>query len=241
MNSNPLAMKLGAFVDLQPDDLTVIEQWSAKPKSVPARHIYISQGDRPGAAFVLLEGWAYRYKTIRNSKRQVLGFLLPGDMCDPHAFILEKADHDIAMLTDAVISPISKDQVLSAVENHPRLTRALWWTTLVDEGIARAWLVNLGQRTSLVKVANLFCELWLRARLIGLTVEGEFTLPLTQEQFGEAVGLTAVHVNRTLRQLRGQDLVEFRHKQVAIPDIDRLMAFADFDSTYLQLQRRKGG
>ena len=241
MNSNPLAMKLGTFVDLEPDDLVEIENWCSTPQSVSARHSFIRQGDRPEAACILLEGWAYRYKTIRNGKRQVLGFLLPGDMCDPHAFILEKADHDIEMLTDAVIAKVSKDQILAAVETHPRLTKALWWTTLVDEGIARAWLVNLGQRSAIVRVASLFSELWHRARLIGLTEKGAFALPLTQEQLGEAVGLTNIHVNRMLHDLRDHRLVTFRSKEVVIPDIDRLMAFADFDPAYLQLKRRKSG
>lgn len=238
MDSNPLARKLGNFVDLQPDDLVAIDQWSAKRSSLAARHVFIRQGDQPQATCLLLEGWAYRYKTIRNGKRQVLGFLLPGDMCDLHAFILGEADHDIVMLTDAVVASVPKEQILSAVETHPRLTRALWWTTLVDEGIARAWLVNLGQRTALVKIASLFCELWLRARMIGLTDDGEFALPVTQEQLGEAAGLTAVHVNRMLRQLRDLGLVEFQNKQAMIPDVHRLMAMADFDPTYLQLKRR---
>lgn len=238
MDSNPLARKLGIFVDLQPCDLAVIDQWSADRREVPARHVFIRRGDRPRATCLILEGWAYRYKTLRNGKRQVLGFLMPGDMCDPHAFILEKADHDIVMLTDCVLASITKDDILGAVETHPRLTSALWWTTLVDEGIARAWLVNLGQRSALAKIANLFCELRHRARLIGLVRADAFALPVTQEQLGEAVGPTSVHVNRTLRELRDLRLVEFRSKQVVVSDIGKLMTLADFDPTYLQLQRR---
>lgn len=238
LSSNPLAKKLGIFVDLQPDDLEVIGEWSTDRRTLPARHSFIQQGDRPRAICLMLEGWGYRYKTLRNGKRQVLGFLLPGDMCDPHAFILDRADHDIAMLTEAVVASITKDQILAAVESHPRLTSALWWTTLVDEGIARAWLVNLGQRTAVAKIANLFCELWLRAEMIGLTNDDGFALPVTQEQLGEAVGMTTVHVNRMLRELRDLGLVEFHSKQAAIPDIARLMELADFDPAYLHLQRR---
>jgi CRP-like cAMP-binding protein len=143
------------------------------------------------------------------------------------------------MLTDAVVASITKDQIMAAVETHPRLTSALWWTTLVDEGIARAWLVNLGQRTAIARIASLFYELWYRARLIGLTDEGEFALPLTQEQLGEAVGLTSVHVNRVLRELRDLNLVKFRSRLVVISDVDQLMKIADFDPAYLQLQRRQ--
>lgn len=238
MDSNPLAKKLGIFVDLQPGDLAVIARWSADRSELPARHVFIRQGDRPRATCLMIEGWAYRYKTIKSGKRQVLGFLMPGDMCDPHAFILGKADHDIAMLTDAVVASICKEDILAAVETHPRLTSALWWTTLVDEGIARAWLVNLGQRSAIAKIASLFCELWHRAKLIGLVHADAFALPVTQEQLGEAVGLTSVHVNRTLRDLRDLKLVEFRSKQVVISNIGQLMELADFDPTYLQLQRR---
>lgn len=238
LSSNPLAKKLGIFVDLQLDDLDVIGEWSADRRTLPARHTFIRQGDRPRATCLMLEGWGYRYKTLRNGKRQVLGFLLPGDMCDRHAFILDRADHDIVMLTEAVVASITKDQILSAVETHPRLTSALWWTTLVDEGIARAWLVNLGQRSAIARVASLFCELWLRADMIGLTKNDGFALPVTQEQLGEAVGITTVHVNRMLRELRDLGLVEFSNKQAVIPDVGQLMTLADFDPTYLQLQRR---
>lgn len=238
MDRNPLARKLGIFVDLQPSDLAVIGRWSANPRQVPARHVFIRQGDRPRATCLMLEGWGYRYKTIRNRKRQVLGFLMPGDMCDLHAFILDRADHDIVMLTDAVVASITEENIRSAVETHPPPHERPLVDTLFDEGIARAWLVNLGQRSAIAKIANLFCELWHRAHMVGLVKADAFTLPVTQEQLGEAVGLTSVHVNRTMRELRGYRLVEFRSQQVVISDIKGLMDLADFDAAYLQLQRR---
>ncbi|MCJ8156616.1 Crp/Fnr family transcriptional regulator [Sphingomonas sp. LaA6.9] len=238
MNENPLVTKLGNFVDLQADDLQLIRAWSLPAIRLATGTTFIAEGDRPERICLLLEGWGYRYKTLRDGNRQILAFLLPGDMCDLHAFILSKADHDIAMLTDATVAFVSGKDVMQAVDSHPRLTRALWWSTLVDEGIAREWIVNLGRRRAVHRVAHLFCELWLRLRMLGMTSDGEFLFPLSQEVLSDAVAMTPVHVNRMLRELRERNLLEFRDKHVAIPDVGRLMSFVDFDPSYLQLERR---
>ena len=142
------------------------------------------------------------------------------------------------MVSDGVVALVPGDAIRESIEREPRLTLALWWSTLVDQGIAREWLINVGQRDAATRVASLICELWVRARRVGLASKGMFHLPLTQTELGEALGLTSVHINRTLKVLRERKLLTLRAKQALIEDIDALMKFADFNPTYLQPERR---
>lgn len=237
MHDNPLVSKLSGFLDLTSCERHEIETWCAQPKQLNARSTLIHEGDQTGATCLMLSGWAYRYKDIRGGKRQIVGFLLPGDMCDLHGF-LHEADHSIAMLSNAEVALIPSEALRASTEKEPRLMRGLWWTTLVDAAIAREWILNVGLRDAAPRLASLFCELWLRAHRVGLAEDGAFLAPLTQTELGEALGLTSVHINRMLRILREQRLLEFRGKQVVIQDLKALMEFADYDPTYLQLTRR---
>jgi CRP-like cAMP-binding protein len=142
------------------------------------------------------------------------------------------------LLSRATVAVIPKKRMLEVMNDHPRIQRALWWATLVDEAILREWLVNIGQRDAYERVAHLFCELWARLSAVGLAAEDHFTLPLTQEELGDTVGLTAVHVNRTLQRMRAEGLIEFHRKQLTIRDPRRLMDAAGFEPNYLHLERR---
>jgi CRP-like cAMP-binding protein len=149
-------------------------------------------------------------------------------------------DHSIGLLSDATVAHIPKDAMLALVDRRPRLTRALWWGTLVDEAVLREWLVNMGQRNAHDRIAHLFVELWFRLRLVG-RVEGDaFDLSLTQEELGDTMGLTAVHVNRVLQRMREEELFELRRGRIHIPDVQALMRVSRFDPNYLHLQRRVG-
>jgi CRP-like cAMP-binding protein len=232
------AQKLSSFVDLSEEERLTVSEWCAQPRRMPKHAHFIREGDCPDAVCIMISGWAYRYKDLSNGRRQIVGFLLPGDMCDPQAFILRAADHGIAMLSDATVASVPRTTMLEDVARLPRLAQALWWLSLVDTGILRAWLTNNGQRPSDRRAAHLFCELAMRAKMIGLAQGGSFELPVSQALLGEALSITAVHANRTLRTLRELGLVEFTHGTVVVPDIDRLAAFAEFDPGYLQLDRR---
>lgn len=236
--SNILFRKLSRFVDLTDSDRAAVERLCAHRITVEAKRQLIREGERPNDVYLLLEGWGYRYKILPDGGRHILAYLIPGDLCDIHIFILKTMDHTLALLSPATVAVISQETILDVMDRHPRIERALWWATLVDEAVLREWLVNIGQRDAYKRFAHLFCELWMRMRVVGLADEGRFSLPLTQEELGETMGLTAVHVNRTLQRMRSEGLITLEKKQLTIHDPQRLMAEAEFTPNCLHLDRR---
>jgi CRP-like cAMP-binding protein len=235
---NPLIRKLGSFTDLSDEDRELIECLSDNVTGHRAGRDLIREGERPELVFLLLEGWAYRYKVLPDGQRQIMAFLLPGDLCDVHIFILEAMDHSLGLLSDAKVAAIPKQRILEITERRPNLARALWWSTLVDEAVLREWLVNIGRRDAYYRIAHLFAELYLRMDMVGLADGQSFDLPLTQEALGDTLGLTAVHVNRMLQRMREEGLIRMSRGALHIPDVDRLMRETQFDSNYLHLNRR---
>jgi CRP-like cAMP-binding protein len=235
---SPLARKLSSFIDLAPEEVARLDALSRSVRRYGAGKNLIKEGDRPEFVFLLVDGWAYRYKVLPDGRRQIMAYLIPGDLCDIHIFILKEMDHSIGLLSNAQVAAIPKQAMLDLIHEHPRIGEALFWSTLVDEGVLREWLVNLGQRDAFQRIAHLFCEMWLRMCQVGLTEDGEFSLPLTQEQLGDTMGLTSVHVNRVLQRMRAEGLISLSSKNLAIHDIDRLKQIAQFDPNYLHLERR---
>lgn len=236
--SSVLTRKLGSFTDLSDKDRRRLDDLCHSGRRMIGGKDLIKEGDRPENVFLLVEGWACRYKMLPDGRRQILAYLIPGDFCDIHIFILKQMDHAIALLSDAKVAAIPKHVMLSLIRQHPDIGQALLWATLVDEATLRAWVVNLGQREAYERIAHLFCEMWLRMSEVGLVSGGEFSLPLTQEQLGDTVGLTTVHVNRVLKRLRDERLISLAGKTLVIHDIERLKEIADFNPNYLHLDRR---
>lgn len=238
--TNALTRKLSRFGPLDDDELAALERLSASSEAYPRHRDLIRQGDRPGFVFLLLKGWAYRYKLLKNGKRQILGYLIPGDLCDLHVSFLKEMDHSIGLLTDAEVALIPDVEIHQVMERHPRIQRALWSATLVDEAILREWLTNMGQRDAFGRIGHHLCEQWARMKSIGLVTTGEeFDLPLTQEEIGDSLGLTPVHVNRTLKRLREEGIVAFRQKRLTVLDPPRLATISGFDATYLHLKEQQ--
>ena len=233
-----LALKLHSFADLSADDRIAIDRLSARTLQYKAGRSLIKEGDRPEEVFLLLEGWACRYKILPDGGRQIMALLLPGDLCDIHIFILKTMDHGISLLSDAKVAAIPREAMLALLSERSTVAQALFWATLVDEAALREWLVNVGQREAYARIAHLFCELWLRLGQVGLVSNRGFYMPLTQEQIGDALGLTSIHVNRTLQRLRAEGLISLVGRQLNIDDLDRLRAVADFNPNYLHLDRR---
>jgi len=236
--TNPLARKLSSFVDLSPDDCRHLDDLCTDTRTWGAGGTLIREGERPEVVFLLLDGWACRYKLLPDGSRQIMAYLIPGDLCDIHIFILKAMDHSIGLLSEANVAAISKAAMQRTLEERPAIARALFWSTLVDEATLREWLVNMGQRDAYARLAHLFCEMWLRMKQIGLTHGNSFTLPLTQEELGDTMGLTSVHVNRVLQRLRAEGLLSLARGQMTLHDIDRLREIAGFDPNYLHLDRR---
>ncbi len=235
-----LIRKLEQFTKLSSEDKEALEQiTSFKVRQLKAKEDIIHEGDRPRHVNLILEGWACRYKTLEDGRRQIISFLIPGDVCDLRMFILKEMDHSMGALTPLKVAEIPSDALLELTDRHPRISRALWWNSLVEEAIQREWSTSLGQRNATEHMAHLLCELYLRLRGVGLTNGGaegpSFEVPVTQEQVGDAIGLSTVHVNRTLQDLREAGLVIWKGKQVTIPDLEALKAAALFNPNYLHL------
>lgn len=235
---NAFIAKLEHGAELTDADRVALDDLTRLARKVGPRQDIVRQDERPDTAHLVLEGFACRYKTLENGSRQNVSLLLPGDICDLHVAILDVMDHSIATLSPCTIAFIPSATILHLMEHHPRITRAFWWSTLVDEAIMREWLVNNGQRPADQRMAHLFCELLVRLQVVGLADASGYELPLTQYEIASTLGITLVHVNRTLQSLRAADLVEYKGRRLTIPDVERLNAYCDFDAGYLHMTER---
>lgn len=227
--------KLEQFAPLGDEDRRVLDSIVARVRQVRARTDLIREGERPKGVHLVLAGFACRYKLLSDGRRQITAFLVPGDFCDLHVSILsEKMDHGTATLAPCTVVDIPREAILRLLE-RPALARALWWATLVDGAVLRQQVVSLGNRSAEVRAAHLLCELLLRLRVVGLADGDAYELPLTQADLADAVGVTAVHMNRVLQALRSQGLIASEGKTMAIPDLEGLRAFSGFSPNYLHL------
>lgn len=236
---NAFVRKIRAFAALDDDDVRVLEAACMNVHSYLARHDLIREGDKPGPVFVILEGWGCRYKLLPEGGRQITAFLMPGDFCDMHVAVLDEMDHNIATLTAARVAMIQRPEMEHLIASRPSLTHAFWRTQLVDESVLRAWIVSMGRRNAVERVAHLLCELYVRAANIGLILDGSFELPLTQVVLADALGLTPVHVNRVLRNLREEKAVTLKRGKLIIASTSKLVRIAGFDDNYLHRRLRK--
>jgi CRP-like cAMP-binding protein len=202
-------------------------------RTVPARTDLIREGDKPGPDFVFLEGWACRYKLLPEGTRQITAFLMPGDTCDLHASVSTAMGHSISSLTKVKIALVPRAILRTLIETRPAISEAYLWNQLVDQDTLRAWMVSMGRRNGVERVAHLMCELHVRAGSIGMAEGDIFGLPLTQTVIGDALGLTPIHVNRVLRKLRISGVMTLSGGVVAIADVAKLAAIAGFDDNYL--------
>lgn len=240
VRENAVVRKLSRYLDMTDGERAAVESWCQTPSKYRARQFLVKEGDRPDNVRMLLTGWACGFVDTKGGKRQIVGLLLPGDICDGHASLLRRADHNVALLTDASVASVSPQRLARTTADHPRLAQALWWSSQLDEGITRHWLVNVGRRDAVSRTAHLLCELWVRAQMIGLIPAGQLIVPLTQQDLADALGMTSVHMNRVIRVLREAKLITFCNRELTLTNFDALARRAEFDPTYLQLERRPG-
>ncbi|HEY8617679.1 Crp/Fnr family transcriptional regulator [Phenylobacterium sp.] len=234
--SHILVRKLRHGAELSPLDEAALVGAIHDGKRLAARQTVVSEGDRPRDVHVILDGFACRYKILPDGGRQIMAWLVPGDFCDLHVAILGAMDHGIATLTPSRLGTIPPADVDRLSRTSPALSRALWWATLVDEAILREWLVTMGRRPADRQVAHLFCELLVRLQSVGLADGNRIELPITQGDLADAAGLTAVHVNRVVQQLRADGLIDWSDRTLTVHDPRALAEFADFRPNYLHLK-----
>jgi CRP-like cAMP-binding protein len=238
--ANRFVEKLRGYADLASADVGALEAATANPRQYPPKHDLIREGDPPRPVFVVLDGWACRYKILPSGGRQIMAFLMPGDCCDLHVGMLAEMDHSIQAVTAANIATVPRADVDALMHAHPNIARAMYIAQLVDEGTLRSWIVSMGRRSSVERVAHLMCELYLRAVTVGEGIGQQVTLPLSQIVLADALGMTAVHINRVLRGLREAGAMDLRRGSLLVLDPARLVQIAGFDENYLHRRRRQG-
>ncbi|HZV85510.1 MAG TPA: Crp/Fnr family transcriptional regulator [Brevundimonas sp.] len=236
---NRFVDKLGGFTNLSPAEVAALTLATSAPKSYPSKHDLIREGDRPGPVLVVLEGWACRYKVLPNGSRQVLAYMMPGDACDLHVGLLAEMDHSIQTVTPALVASIDRASMDEMMDKHRGIAKAMYLGQLIDEGTMRAWITSMGRRASIERVAHLMCELYLRARNIGLALETTFALPLSQTMLADSLGMTPVHLNRVLRELRATGAMTLKRGSLIIEDPAKLVRIAGFDENYLHRRLRQ--
>jgi CRP-like cAMP-binding protein len=235
---NAFIRKLQGYATVDAADIALLEAACATPRTVPPHADLIRDGDKPTCVFIMLEGWAHRYKLLPDGSRQITAFLLPGDFCDMHIAILDEMDHSIGTLTRCSIATVPRPAMERLTEKRSGITRAFWWTQLVDEATLRAWIVNLGRHDATQRVAHLLSELWQRAIGVDLVVDNLLRLPLTQTDIGDALGLTNIHVNRVLQDLRNERLIWLGPgRSFAVLDVEGLADKGGFQPRYLHRKR----
>lgn len=204
-------------------------------EDIAAKRTILKRGEPLHLSILLLEGLMCRYKDLRNGRRQISALHVPGDFLDLHGFTLKHLDHDVMALVPSRVAYAEHSRLTELTERFPHLTRLLWFSTNLDAAIHREWELSLGQRTGVARAAHLFCELYHRLRVVGETAGERYSFSVNQTELGECLGLTPVHTNRVLRELRERGLATFRGGEVRIEDLRGLEALAEFDPAYLYL------
>ena len=235
---NPLRVALERRDRLTAEEVLVVERLVSKPVPVAEGADMVREGESPLHSTVMISGFSARYTTFSDGKRQISAVHVPGDFVDLHSLLLRPMDHSVVALTDCSVVEVPHTLLREISERHPHLTRLLWTLTVIDAAIFRQWLIASGHLPAVGQIAHFFCELWTRLSLVGLTEGRSYDLPIAQADLGDAMGLSAVHVNRCMMALRRNGLLEWRGGRVRILDWDGLRTSAAFDGQYLNLEQR---
>ena len=236
-DQHPLVRKLESITDLTPEERQALLDLPMKVQAIGADQDIVREGDRPSRCCLVLQGFACRYKMTLPGKRQIMAFHISGDIPDLQSLHLSILDHSLGTITPCEVGFIRHEDVRDLVRRFPRIGDAFWRDTLVDAAIFRAWMVGMGRREAYGRIAHLLCELLVRLRAVELADDHAFNLPVTQAELGDALGLSTVHVNRVLQELRGNDLITLRGGFLTVLDWDGLKTAGEFDPAYLQLDR----
>ncbi|MGZ2411279.1 CRP-like cAMP-binding protein [Sphingomonas sp. F9_3S_D5_B_2] len=239
---NPLTLKLEQFTRFAPSERMQLEELLQYPsESFRRGKTIMPEGKKIDEIHLVLNGLAARSKTLPDGSRQFMAFLVPGDLCDVEVFVLEAMDHDIIAISDTTCLLIPAERMEVLLTQSSNVTRAMWWSTMTDSAVLRESIVNHGSRDARERIAHLFCELLVRYRIVGVVSDNTIPFPMTQEELAEATGLTAVHVNRVLKQLRTDGLIDLENKMLTVLDFPGLQKAGQFEPGYLHLVRTQKG
>jgi CRP-like cAMP-binding protein len=237
MEVDPLIAKLERRDVLTSEEKAVLEDVCSAPKTFSPQQDMIREGDKPRESTLLLSGICGRYNDVLDGQRQITALHIPGDFVDLHSFLLHRMDHGVVALTECTVTTVSHETLRAVTERFPHLTRMLWLSTLIDAAIHRRWLVAMGRLSSLAQLAHLICELRTRLEVVGMVHEDlAFDLPLTQTEVADVLGVSLVHVNRIVQQLKRDGLITWNGRRITILNHEKLVALAEFVPDYLNLE-----
>jgi CRP-like cAMP-binding protein len=236
-HDNPLIRKMESVFTLTEDERQALETLPMQVMVIKDDQDIVRMGDRPSRSCLILSGFAATYKVTAGGKRQIVSFAIAGDIPDLQSLHLKTLDTSIATISTCRVGFIQHEALRNICLLYPRIGAAFWRETLIDAAIFREWVMNVGQREGVSRMAHVLCELLVRLRAVDLVEDHVCDLPITQGEFADAVGFTPVHVNRVLQQMRAEGLIETQGTRLRIPDWDRLKEVGEFDPTYLHLVR----
>jgi CRP-like cAMP-binding protein len=232
-DAGALIRRLEQFDALEGEARNALERIAGTASSVAARTDLIREGEAPEGIFILLDGMACRSKLRRGGPRQITAYLIPGDFCDLDLALRPRMDHTVSTISTCRVAHLDFASIQQLAVEAGNLVQTMRRATLVDDAILREWLLNVGARSAIQRIAHLFCELLTRFRAVGLAQGDSYELPISQLDLADTTGLSTVHVNRTLQDLRRQGLIEFRSRSLMIRNLPRLQALGEFDPSYL--------
>jgi CRP-like cAMP-binding protein len=233
-----LLRKLESIATLSDAERWAVERLPVRISVLEARQDIVRDGDKPSHCCLVVDGWVCRYKLLSQGKRQIVSFHIAGDTPDLQSLHLHTMDHSLATVTNATLAFIPHEIMRDLTVQHPNLAALLWRDTLIDAAIFREWLASIGRRSAFGHLAHLFCEMYLKQQAVGLAEGYRCPMPVKQVDLADALGLTSVHVNRVLKDMRAQNLVTLRGRTLVIEAWDELLRAAEFDPTYLHLEKR---
>jgi CRP-like cAMP-binding protein len=233
VQNSPFARKIASYVSLGPEELQSVAELYRRRRKIKAGIGMVQQGEIDASAYIMADGWAFSYKILADGSRQIVNFQIPGDFLGVRSVLFRTSDHNVEPITHIEASEVTKTELFQTFAKTPRLATAVLWAVSRDEAMVVEHLVGVGQRAAAERTAHLLLELNARLRLVGLADKTGFLCPLTQSHLADALGLTPVHVNRVLREIREAGLMTFQNGKVTFDDYDGLVEFCDFDKAYL--------
>jgi CRP-like cAMP-binding protein len=234
-----LIRKLESIAPLAPEEKAALLRLPLQLKTIAADQDIIREGDTPAECCLIVAGFACRYSVTGEGGRQILSFHISGDIPDLQSLHLTVMDHNLGTLVPSTLAFIQHEDVRTLMRSHPRLGDLLWRDTLIDAAVFRQWMIGLGRRSAHGRIAHLLCELLIRLRAVELVEDHAFTLPVTQAELGDALGISTVHVNRVLQELRGENLISLHGGTLKVLDWDGLQRAGEFDPTYLHVVKKE--
>ncbi|MHC2019717.1 Crp/Fnr family transcriptional regulator [Methylobacterium sp. CM6247] len=238
-NDKPLTMlirKLESIATLSDEEREAIHALPTKIRTFQAGQTIVHEGDKPSQCCLIIEGWACRFKILGDG-RQIFSFHIPGDIPDLQSLHLHTMDHSLGTITKATVVLIPHKSLLDLTMRFPRVGALLWRDTLIDAAIFREWMAGIGRKSAFGRIGHLFCEMYAKLQAVGLAGDHRCPLPITQAELGDALGLSTVHVNRTLQAMRGQGLITLRGNTLVVHAWDELTQTSEFDPTYLHFAK----